>query len=288
MSKTPRAARFALASLLLCPFAAASILAACSSSSSNPAPSAVDASSCPTPGACNDATIDAPAVPGSDAAPDDASVDQAVSPDAGSQDASDAALAADVDQNCSDYAKPATTSPTSVRITNGHGSPVYIGLPSYNCKQGIAFTLTDSTSTPLDVAQNTGQLTCSELQTQCMGPTVCDGLVVTKVQPGKYFEVPWTGTYFAPEPMPAKCYGDAGCHAASCIQEFAAPAGTVSATAYTLPLCGDAGTTACGSDCSFGSTGTCYVPGATLVGGTAITASATWSTGQAVVVINVP
>ncbi len=301
----PSTRRLLLASLCVSPLLVSMVQLACSVSSGTPPAATPDASSCATSETCRDANN--PFVPGSDAAPEedatpddagpeDATIDHAALADTGSADAtdagdaSDAALAADVDQNCTHYATPPTIAPASIRVTNGHGSPVYLGITTKSCDRGLFFTLKDTAQTSFAVAQKTSELTCSQLQTQCPGTPQCDGLFVTKLEPGKYYEIPWTGTIFMNEPMPAKCYADAGCHAASCVQEFTAPAGTltVATTVYTTPLCGDAGATPCAVDCTAGSSGTCTVPGATLVGGTALTGSATWSSGQSIVVVNVP
>ncbi len=295
-------ARFALASITIAPLVAVALVYGCTSSD-NVAPGGADAatSACGTLEVCFDATVDDVFVPqGDDSSPATDTGTDAGGPaedapstldasDAG--DSSDAAVAVDADQNCVDYTTPAVGNPTAIRVMNHRDSGIYLGTPAYRC-DGLNFGVTDTaTNAVLDVAQHNAEYTCSQLQVACPPVHTCDSPVVVEVMPGGYWELPWTGTYFAPEPMPAHCYidGGAACDQPTCIQEFGLTTATVSALVYPQALCGDASTpVACTQTCSPDTNGACYVPNGAVTAGTPVTISNIWDAGEKIVPLIVP
>jgi hypothetical protein len=213
-----------------------------------------------------------------DGAPGDAQVDS--SSDAGA----DVDPYADADPNCADYTDAAAPTVTTVDIVNQTDAAVYLGFTQPNCKYYLGFELADQNQVPQRPSRETCEATCAELQSACACAPQCDPPVVTKLAPGKTYDVGWPGTVFVDRAMPPKCYFDAGCNTGTCLQEVAAPSGTVSTTAYTGYTCGDAGSC---FDCTTGVSGSCIVTGAVAASGTALPVSTSYTSGQSLVVLDV-
>jgi hypothetical protein len=180
---------------------------------------------------------------------------------------------------CSTFDPPQPMStPVSVRLVNKSGSPMYLGQTTAGCASAFGFTLADASTSPLKPSRGDCEYTCGELQQMsCVCADGCGAPVVTLVAPDAYYEVPWTGTVFTTEDMPAKCFKDASCAASdtSCLVEESAPAGTLTmkASAYSQAL-------GCNPNpcmpCMPGALGTCTVLGAMTVGGTELKGTAAW------------
>jgi len=173
---------------------------------------------------------------------------------------------------------PPATTPVSVRLVNKTGAPMYLGETTLGCSSPFGFTLADAAMKPLKPTRDSCEFTCAELQqSTCACADGCGAPVVTMVAPDAYYEVPWTGTVFTSENMPAKCFKDPTCAASStaCLIEESAPSGslTMKASAYTTALGCTPGPC---MPCMPGGLGTCTVIGGQTVGGTTLTGTATW------------
>jgi hypothetical protein len=233
---------------------------------------------------------------GADAVDDSTVADAASASDAAASDApaeaapTDAGLAPDVDPACADYADTPGTSGVSIRITNNTGSNIFVGRTAPSCAFDIGFTLTDGDAGAdaggYTVATDNCQYSCGTRQQICACAPYCDPGRVTLVAPGKYWEIGWTSTVFTTQRMPAYCYVDAGCAPqATCEQEGPLAPGTytVSASVGTMAVCEGGG---CPYDCTPGAFNAgCTEQGASTIGGTILTGTATWTPGQSIVVI---
>jgi hypothetical protein len=210
-----------------------------------------------------------------DASNDDVTVSDSSASDATSDvmDASaDVDPYADADPNCADYTDAAAN------------AAVYLGYTQPTCKFYLGFDLVDQNNVKQKPNRESYESTCKELQSDCQPAPTCEPPVVTKLAPGKTFDIGWPGTVFDSRLMPPKCYYDAGCNTGSCLQEVAAPSGTISTTAYTSFACPDSGTC---FDCTTGFGGSCIVTGAIGAAGTALPTSAAYTSGQGSVTLHV-
>lgn len=202
--------------------------------------------------------------------------------DSGANDAgADVDPYADADKDCTHYVTPPVTSPTSVKIVNNTGAPIYLGHAKASCEAYIAFAFKDETDAAIAVT-TFGDTLCESYQNECPAST-CPTNPVTKVENGKTFDVGWPGTVFASKYMPPSCYADAACVKGPCLQEVAAPTGTIEVTGYSAFTCPDGGASC--FDCTTGVSGSCIVSGAVLVSGTTHEATATYTPGASTVTV---
>lgn len=204
-------------------------------------------------------------------------------PDGASSDGGDASFV-DASQTCSDYVPTAATTPTTVRVENKQDAGDIYVSQNLNCTVDSFFVLKDAQDAGVKIGAFSCDPSCSMVQSQCEA-CVCQPTIITKIAPGGYYDTAWPGTGFSAQPMPAKCYADAGCAKSTCLVERALQPGTftVEVPVHTAPLC-DGGSCL---DCTPGGFNkNCTVPQANGLGGTRTVATATW-TGQSPVTVQV-
>lgn len=171
-----------------------------------------------------------------------------------------------------------TPFPVSIRLANKRAANVYLGQLMPGCASGPGFTLEDASGHKLNHSPDVCDRTCAELQlSSCACEADCAAPTVTLVAPGGHVDLPWAGWIFVDATMPAECYADPACVGPTCLVPVTPSRPlTVRATAHA-EVAGCSG--AC-IDCTPDASGSCIVPGATTVGGTAIEATGTWTNVQ--------
>jgi hypothetical protein len=191
------------------------------------------------------------------------------------------------DVKCGDYVKtPPAPVLTTVRLMNTGTQDVYLGQTMPSCATYLGFTLEDASMNPLKPSRDVCEFTCGELQAgTCACPAGCAAPIVTKIEPGGYYDAGWPSTVFESDAMPKACYQDQTCAMSTCLNEVAAPAGplTMKASAWSDVACPTPG--ACTCTGGAGNKNCVVGGGATSVAGTEIKGQATWSAGMGVVQI---
>jgi len=185
--------------------------------------------------------------------------------------------------SCTDAAAlPTYPGGISIRLLNATTAPLYFGKTTVACGYDFGVTMESADHTPLKAFLDDCDHSCVSLQHEngCACQEECVQ-IVTKVDPGKYYEVGWTGTVFESVSMPTSCYQDQSCGTDACWHEVLAETPvTFSADLYSDKTC----STATCYDCTTGSTGTCTVTGGSTVAGTKHSASLSW-TGDKIAVL---
>jgi hypothetical protein len=178
--------------------------------------------------------------------------------------------------SCSDAAAlPIYPGGISIRLLNATAAPLFFGKTSAECGYHFGVTMESADQKPLKPFLDDCDHSCGSLQQS--GGCACQPecvQIVTQIDPGKYYEVGWTGTVFDSVAMPKSCYVDQSCGTTACWHEvLAATPITFSADLYSDKTCS---TGSC-FNCTTGSTGTCTVIGGSTVSGTKHTATMSWT-----------